>query len=371
MSLQLIGTNQKNSTLLACDGNTQQVNFYSSFGNVNSVQNGQLPGFNGERPDPFTGVSHLGNGYRAYNPILMRFNCPDNQSPFGVGGINPYAYCENDPLNFTDPSGHGIITLAIRALRTVFKVVKVLAKVIAKTSRVITGLSQIGKIATGLSAYSVANRNPEAAVKLAHASSAFGWINVGAGFISSVDDVYGSIKRFKEYRELSKELSQILSESITGIDELGAENGSLAREASEAMSTVSHDYEGVENIIESAPEKSVRRPRLPSVDRMDVEEASRLVLQVIDSASHTASVALKSASSAMKKKNPDMSEKLKISSMIVGEIGIIASVPKTIGILKKAAKKEGTIIITNRRVYSSEDIEVTLPRYTRLDSSSA
>jgi hypothetical protein len=27
-------------------------------------------------------------------------------SPFGRGGINPYVYCEGDPINNTDPSGH-------------------------------------------------------------------------------------------------------------------------------------------------------------------------------------------------------------------------------------------------------------------------
>lgn len=65
-----------------------------------------LPGFNGERPDPLTGNYHLGNGYRAWSPRLMRFTCPDSLSPFGAGGINPYAYCAGDPVNLTDPSGH-------------------------------------------------------------------------------------------------------------------------------------------------------------------------------------------------------------------------------------------------------------------------
>lgn len=371
MALQLIGTNQTNSTLLAYDGNTQQVNFYSAFGNVNSVQNGQLPGFNGERPDPFTGVSHLGNGYRAYNSVLMRFNSPDNESPFGVGGINPYVYCENDPLNFTDPSGHGIIGLAIRALRLVFKIVKVLAKVIAKTSRVIAGVSQIVKIATGLSAIAFKERNPEAAIKLAHASSALGKINVVAGFISGLDDVYGSIKQFKESRRFNEELSEILSESITGIDELGAENGSLAREASEAGSTLSHASEDLENTIESAPEKSVRRQQLPPMDRTDVEQFSLMVLQVLQSTSHTASVALKSASSAMKKKNPEMSDKLKISSLILGEVSIISSVPKTIRALKKTVKREQAMISVNRGTYTSEQLSVYtgvhLLKYTKLN----
>lgn len=63
-------------------------------------------GFNGERLDPISGTTHLGNGYRAYNPVLMRFNCPDGWSPFGRGGINPYAYCAGDPVNRADPTGH-------------------------------------------------------------------------------------------------------------------------------------------------------------------------------------------------------------------------------------------------------------------------
>ena len=65
-----------------------------------------LLGFNGERPDTVTGHYLLGNGYRAFNPVLMRFNSPDNLSPFGSGGLNPYAYCVGDPVNREDPSGH-------------------------------------------------------------------------------------------------------------------------------------------------------------------------------------------------------------------------------------------------------------------------
>jgi RHS repeat-associated protein len=65
-----------------------------------------LTGFNGQRTDPVSGHSHLGNGYRAYTPVLGRFTVPDSWSPFGAGGINPYAYCAGDPVNRADPSGH-------------------------------------------------------------------------------------------------------------------------------------------------------------------------------------------------------------------------------------------------------------------------
>ncbi|VVP57197.1 hypothetical protein PS870_05755 [Pseudomonas fluorescens] len=63
-------------------------------------------GFNGERIDPVLGGYHLGNGYRLYSHSLRRFTSPDSMSPFGQGGINPYAYCEGDPINNTDPTGH-------------------------------------------------------------------------------------------------------------------------------------------------------------------------------------------------------------------------------------------------------------------------
>lgn len=61
--------------------------------------------FTGQRRDTDAGGYLLGNGYRLFNPSLMRFARPDTVSPFGVGGLNPYAYCSGDPVNMWDPSG--------------------------------------------------------------------------------------------------------------------------------------------------------------------------------------------------------------------------------------------------------------------------
>jgi RHS repeat-associated protein len=104
----LLATDQQRSVLHILNANSQPKPIvYSPYGHRHP-ENGWLGllGFNGERPDPVTGYYLLGNGYRAYNPVLMRFNSPDNMSPFGKGGFNSYGYCSSDPINQTDPTGH-------------------------------------------------------------------------------------------------------------------------------------------------------------------------------------------------------------------------------------------------------------------------
>lgn len=49
---------------------------------------------------------HLGNGARSYDPVPQRFLRMDPYSPFSAGGFNPYAFCDADPVNRSDPSGY-------------------------------------------------------------------------------------------------------------------------------------------------------------------------------------------------------------------------------------------------------------------------
>ncbi|WP_122413116.1 MULTISPECIES: RHS repeat-associated core domain-containing protein [Pseudomonas] len=107
----LTAADQQHSVLSALSAAQQQAIAYSPHGHRAPLNH--LPGFNGEQPDPVTGHYLLGNGYRAYNPVLMRFNSPDSLSPFGKGGLNAYAYCAGDPVNRNDPSGHELIDTLI------------------------------------------------------------------------------------------------------------------------------------------------------------------------------------------------------------------------------------------------------------------
>ncbi|WCM49944.1 RHS repeat-associated core domain-containing protein [Pseudomonas sp. WJP1] len=106
--ITLLVTDQQRSVLQTVKANhPPQSITYSPYGH-RSVESGLLSllGFTGERPDPVTGCYLLGNGYRAFNSVLMRFNSPDSLSPFGKGGVNSYAYCFGDPINLYDQNGH-------------------------------------------------------------------------------------------------------------------------------------------------------------------------------------------------------------------------------------------------------------------------
>lgn len=95
-----LATDRQGSILLSND----QPNRYTGYGD-NSQSAARL-GFTGQYCETNAGVYLLGNGYRHYNPRLMRFGSPDSFSPFGAGGVNAYAYCGGDPVNRIDPSGH-------------------------------------------------------------------------------------------------------------------------------------------------------------------------------------------------------------------------------------------------------------------------
>jgi RHS repeat-associated protein len=171
----LLATDQQRSVVHTLKNeNHRQPVAYSPYGH-RSAESGltSLLGFNGERPDPVTGHYLLGNGYRAFNPVLMRFNSPDSLSPFGKGGVNSYAYCLGDPINLHDPDGHsaGMVAAAFARWRR-FAAAKVATRIeIAKiettnTIKMIGLWSQQASLKSGVSpAQAIEARN-----RIAHLS---------------------------------------------------------------------------------------------------------------------------------------------------------------------------------------------------------
>ena len=151
-------------------------------------------GFNGERADPISGHYHLGNGYRAYSPVLMRFTCPDSWSPFGAGGVNPYAYCEGDPINRADPSGHmsgsAIAGIVTGAIGIVLGIVSLLSAPVTGGSSIAAWMSTMATVtglvsdALGIAGAALEERNLAAAAKLGWASLALGVAAMSAGLAS-------------------------------------------------------------------------------------------------------------------------------------------------------------------------------------------
>lgn len=158
-----------------------------------------LPGLGGAQIDPITGWYFLGNGYRVFNPVLMRFHSPDSWSPFGDGGINPYIYSLNDPINKKDPSGHlsemaitGIVLGSVGLLLSILTLGAAIPAVAAKFAvlKAIAVTSVLGKVSVGFGVVSntlsvasaaTSESNPKASGALNIASLATGLLGLAAG----------------------------------------------------------------------------------------------------------------------------------------------------------------------------------------------
>ena len=113
----LLGDHKNTLLSEASNGVVNQV-AHTAYGHASAQQpiSTQLH-YNGQFSEPQTGWQLLGNGYRAYNPRLMKFLSPDSLSPFGEGGVNRYAYCEGEPVLSADPDGHSVFGNILRMFR--------------------------------------------------------------------------------------------------------------------------------------------------------------------------------------------------------------------------------------------------------------
>ncbi|PHM60465.1 RHS repeat-associated core domain-containing protein [Xenorhabdus stockiae] len=122
----------------------------------------------------------------------MRFTAPDSLSPFGAGGLNPYAYCLGDPINRTDPSGHLSVGSILGIALGLFGMAAELAAAIPTggasltlSGAIIAGIGFLGA-ATGIASAATEDSDPQA-------SAVLGWISMGCGAASLGSLVLGKM----------------------------------------------------------------------------------------------------------------------------------------------------------------------------------
>ncbi len=180
-----IGPDLGGSPILTLGPSATTSTDYTPFGCTPDMEQGNgavRVGFNGDVPDPFAGLYHPGQGYRAYDPRMMRFSSPDSLSPFGPGGINAYGYCGGDPVNFIDPTGHvkwgavagyigfgltilaGIAYVAFPAVQIAKNSLK-FTQIAVRIARIAGGLSLLASGVTGLAGVIVGQQEESGAIR--------------------------------------------------------------------------------------------------------------------------------------------------------------------------------------------------------------
>jgi RHS repeat-associated protein len=217
--VRLSGTDQQQSVLSEITGDEHSKIAYSPYGYYQVQEEPFNPtGFNGEQFDSLTGLYLLGNGYRAYSPALMRFHSPDSMSPFGSGGLNPYAYCLGDPINRVDPTGHFSWQSVLGIALSVVGVVASFATFGAATPLAILGLSLGGISALAGIAGTVAGELLPGSV----AGEVLGWISFATGVGSITAGGLAASKAFTQWG------GRLLTSPPARVTKFGYRPGALA-----------------------------------------------------------------------------------------------------------------------------------------------
>lgn len=163
----LLATDLQQSILAELDRSGPNLRAYTAYGSPSSLRPTSTGlGFNGQLGEHPTGWYHLGNGHRVYNPVLMRFHSPDRLSPFGAGGLNPYAYCSGSPMTRVDPSGRAWFSLLGNAVGTALNTIFAGAAINRSAAAIVAGKPQsmLTRIGNAMSFWGGATGVPARAV---------------------------------------------------------------------------------------------------------------------------------------------------------------------------------------------------------------
>ncbi|MBH3368336.1 hypothetical protein I5R92_13655 [Pseudomonas carnis] len=211
---------------------------------------------------------YLLGSYRPYDPYLMLFLAPDNESPFGAGGLNRYAYCAGDPLNRVDPDGHsfskwllagvGLVVGILATAASFGAAAPVVAGIVAGGLATLTasGALALTSVALGVVATTtgVASFILEATGNT-EAASILGALSFATGLASGVTALAPAASR------AASKLGQFVGrwqqklQSAGGVPRLGARGGALRTSPSATLSGMPEHV--LENIFSRLPGRAL------------------------------------------------------------------------------------------------------------------
>ena len=175
---KIFGFNFQSSIVSVTDGSSTATTTYGPFG---SGDNGARFGFNGELKDiSDSNYYPLGNGTRGFMAGVGRFLSSDTLY-MSSGEINPYAYCDADPVNAADPSGHGLFKAIFGLIIGIASTVLAIAtggSALVVAAGIAAGVTSIASSSLKIAADVEAKQgNTELANKLHLASAVFGVVS--------------------------------------------------------------------------------------------------------------------------------------------------------------------------------------------------
>ncbi|MFB7676228.1 RHS repeat-associated core domain-containing protein [Kitasatospora purpeofusca] len=260
---RLLVADGKQTVLAAATGGQHEEYAYTPYGYRATGAASSVLGYDGQWADPALSWLHLGDGYRAYDPALMRFTTPDSASPFGAGGVNPYAYCLGDPINRTDQTGHlswnawlGIgLGAAFLALAVVTAGASIAAAggvmaAVGATSAATLAVGAAGVVGdvTAITSGALEEASPKA-------SSILGWVSLGAGLGGLGEAGAGAVRAVSRLARRTPEIAEdAVRDSVSSVEaargtaaSANGDRGVAATEASVRGPVMSRGVQGYES----------------------------------------------------------------------------------------------------------------------------